>query len=473
MANYDLTPRIAPNLDRHLVFPILEFLQERQLYADEDILKAKIELLNNTNMVDYAMDIHKSLYHTEEVPQEMVERRVEVVARLKALEEAAAPLVTFLQNPNAVGELRAEKQYNLQMLSERYQVDTYALVLSLLKYNFNQIGPEQIEALYQYAKFQFECGNYSGAADYLYQYRGLCTNNERSLSALWGKLAAEILMQNWDVALEELNRLKEIIDSKSFASPLNQVQSRIWLMHWSLYIFFNHDNGRTQIIDLFNQDKYLNAIQTNAPHLLRYLATSFIVNKRRRPQFKDFIKVIQQEQYSHEDPITEFLACIYVNYDFDAAQKKMRECEELTCAAAIPFTWHRADQVILNDPFLGKRVEEGNFVPLRDEFLENARLFIFETYCRIHQRIDMGYVLFMVLAEKLNLNYDEAERWIVNLIRTSKLDAKIDSKLGTVVMEPNHPNVYEQLIDHTKAMSGRTYKLVSQLLEQAQAQPAR
>lgn len=46
-----------------------------------------------------------------------------------------------------------------------------------------------------------------------------------------------------------------------------------------------------------------------------------------------------------------------------------------------------------------------------------------------------------VLAEKLNLNYEEAERWIVNLIRTSKLDAKIDSKTGTVAMEPNHPNV--------------------------------
>lgn len=51
-------------------------------------------------------------------------------------------------------------------------------------------------------------------------------------------------------------------------------------------------------------------------------------------------------------------------------------------------------QAILNDPFLGKRAEEGNFttVPLRDEFLENARIFIFETFCRIHQRIDMGYV---------------------------------------------------------------------------------
>ncbi|KAH8485701.1 hypothetical protein Peur_070715 [Populus x canadensis] len=437
MATYDLTPRIAPNLDRHLVFPLLEFLQESQLYPDEQILKAKIELLNKTNMVDYAMDIHKSLYRTEEVPQDMIDRRAEVVARLKALEEAAAPLVEFLQNASAMQELRADKQYNLQMLHDRYQ-----------------IGQEQIEALYQYAKFQFECGNYSGAADYLYQYRGLCNNSERSLSALWGKMAAEILMQNWDIALEELNRLKEIIDSKSFSSPLNQVQSRIWLMHWSLFIFFNNDNGRTQIIDLFNQDKYLNAIQTNAPHLLRYLATAFIVNKRRRPQFKDFIKVIQQEQHSYKDPITEFLACVYVNYDFDEAQKKMKECEE----------------VILNDPFLGKRLEDGSFsnVLLRDEFLENARLFIFETYCRIHQRIDIG-----VLAEKLNLNFEEAERWIVNLIRNSKLDAKIDSESGTVIMEPNHPNVYEQLIDHTKALSGRTSKSVSQILEHAHAQAAR
>ena len=52
----------------------------------------------------------------------MVERRAEVVARLKALEEAAAPIVSFLQNANAVQELRADKQYNLQMLNDRYQV---------------------------------------------------------------------------------------------------------------------------------------------------------------------------------------------------------------------------------------------------------------------------------------------------------------------------------------------------------------
>lgn len=252
---------------------------------------------------------------------------------------------------------------------------------------YEQIGPEQIEALYQYAKFQFECGNYSGAADFLYQYRALCTDSDRNLSAIWGKLAAEILMQNWDVALEELNRLREIIDAKvhnksllhtytffsspslwisdnvlffvvqNFGSPLTQLQSRIWLMHWSLFIFFNHDSGRNGIIDLFLYDRsiisltlllfdqnhnlvkfndklkifrYLNAIQTNAPHLMRYLATALIINKKKRIQLKEFIKVIQQDQYSYKDPITEFLQCLYVNYDFDGAQQKLRECEDVS-----------------------------------------------------------------------------------------------------------------------------------------------
>lgn len=437
MAEHDLTSRIAPHLDRHLVFPILEFLQERQLYADGEILKVKIDLLSQTNMVDYAMDIHKSLYRTEEVPQEMMDRRGDVVARLKSLEEAAAPLISFLQNATLVQELRADKQYNLQMLNDKFQ-----------------IGAKEVEALYQYAKFQFECGNYSGAADYLYQYRALCTNSDRSLSALWGKLAAEILMQNWDVALEELNHLKEIIDSKSFASPLYQLQNRIWLMHWSLFIFFNHENGRNAIIDLFFQDRYLNAIQTNANHLLRYVATAVIVNKRRRNMLKELIKVIQLENHAYNDPIIEFLECLYINYNFEGAQKKLKECEH----------------VILNDPFLGKRAEDGNFttIPLRDEFLENARLFIFETYCRIHQCIDIG-----MLAEKLNMSYDEAESWIMNLVRNAKLEAKIDFVSGTVVMETSRINVHEQLIESMKNLNMRTYLLAKNLVEQAPTAPAR
>jgi translation initiation factor 3 subunit E len=79
----------------------------------------------------------------------------------------------------------------------------------------------------------------------------------------------------------------------------------------------------------FSFVRYLNAIQTNAPHLLRYLATAVVVNKRRRNMLKELIKVIQQEQNSYKDPITEFLECLYVNYDFDGAQHKLHQCEQV------------------------------------------------------------------------------------------------------------------------------------------------
>lgn len=41
----------------------------------------------------------------------------------------------------------------------------------------------------------------------------------------------------------------------------------------------------------------------------------------------------------------------------------------------------------------------------------------------------MSVSLLSMLADKLNMTPEEAERWIVNLIRNARLDAKIDSKL--------------------------------------------
>ena len=38
-------------------------------------------------------------------------------------------------------------------------------------------------------------------------------SDKNALAALWGKLASEILMQDWDTALDDLNRLKDVIDA--------------------------------------------------------------------------------------------------------------------------------------------------------------------------------------------------------------------------------------------------------------------
>lgn len=71
------------------------------------------------------------------------------------------------------------------------------------------------------------------------------------MNVLWGKLASEILVQNWETALEDVNKLREYIDSNVIGNSLQVLQQRTWLIHWSLFVFFNHVKGRDLIIEMF------------------------------------------------------------------------------------------------------------------------------------------------------------------------------------------------------------------------------
>ena len=94
-------------------------------------------------------------------------------------------MLNVIENPEVAQSLRQDK-YTLKLF-------------------FLQLILEQITALYNFGQFQFSYGNYSGAADYLYHFRVLSTDVDRTTLAHWGKLAFDILTGNWEVALEELN----------------------------------------------------------------------------------------------------------------------------------------------------------------------------------------------------------------------------------------------------------------------------
>lgn len=70
----------------------------------------------------------------------------------------------------------------------------------------------------------------------------------------WPRLEGKSMLHR-DTALEDMTKLKELIDANTFAPALEQMQQRAWLMHWGLYIFFNHENGRNLIIDFLFQDR--------------------------------------------------------------------------------------------------------------------------------------------------------------------------------------------------------------------------
>lgn len=47
------------------------------------------------------------------------------------------------------------------------------------------------------------------------------TDNDKVSAATWGKLACEILSTNWDAAMEEVQRVKESIDTKVWKRDQN------------------------------------------------------------------------------------------------------------------------------------------------------------------------------------------------------------------------------------------------------------
>ncbi|KAK5135031.1 eukaryotic translation initiation factor 3 subunit E [Meristemomyces frigidus] len=423
---YSLLGHLLPNLDRHLVFPLLNF-QEEETPEDEDttdITQLKYSLLKQTNMHDFVGDLFAQLNDLSERPQEYSSKRDDVLARRAQFEEDTEKLQNLLADADVVGNLRSDKEGNMKYLADNHGVTK-----------------DMVEQLYDFGQFQYSCGDYHSAAELLYQYRILSTDNDRVNAATWGKLASDILTTNWESAMEEVTKLKESIDTRLFNNTLAQLEHRTWLIHWSLFPFFNHEPAREALTDLFFSQPYINTIQTSCPWILRYLVAAVVTNRNRpgsktnffygnyQKQLKDLVRIVRQEQYEYNDPVTAFVKALYVDFDFEEAQKRLSE----------------ADEILRSDFFL---------VATADSFMDAARHLISESYCKIHQRIDIKD-----LSKRLGLSSDEGEKWIVNLIRDTRVDAKIDYKAGTVIM--NHPpmSVYQQVIERTKGGFFRTQVL--------------
>ena len=172
----DITSMVSTQLDLHLMFPILEFMDENQLYSKKTLLQAKLDLLKPTKMVEYAMDIHREL-HGEEPPAEMQAQVDAVYANLEELKNGdALPLVELRadERKEEVEKLIADGKFTPEHLQENYDV-----------------VPAAISALFKYAKAWYECGDYEKSLRYLDHFRMLVDPaSDQSFEALWGKYAA-------------------------------------------------------------------------------------------------------------------------------------------------------------------------------------------------------------------------------------------------------------------------------------------
>lgn len=423
LAKYDLSTKMVPFLDGHLIFPILTFLQEIGLYKKTDIDRALLKILEGTSMIDYTMEIYTSL--GEEVPQSLSDRREEVLEQIGQSREKLMALLQILEDPDKVQQIASFK--SIGEMCTAFELE-----------------PDVIDGLVQYAKLQYDCGNYALSGELLKHYRSMMGQDSerpmtsRQVSCIWGSLASFILNREFEEvpgverAADVIAKINEFLENTKMPKKEVLLQ-KTWLLHWTLHAIFTPDKVDAKLLDFFLNEKSLSIISLSCPHLFRYVAACLILQKRLKHLMKDTVWIIHHESSTYTDPVTRFLLALYVEMDFDQAQIELQNCKEV-CKV---------------DYFLNRHWSE---------FEENARLLIFETYCRIHQCINIR-----MIATRLNMEAEEAEVWIVKLIQNAKLDARIDSEKSRVVMSKAPASVYQQVIEKTKNLSFRSTMLLSNL----------
>lgn len=122
-----------------------------------------------------------------------------------------------------------------------------------------QVTTEDVDAIYELAKFYFECGQYVLSSPLLRRFLELNADPQKELSALWGKIASDLAMGEWSegthlysfvslVVVDNFARLETLIESTSV--PLKQLQLRTWAAHWSLFAFFQIPQKESYHVDL-------------------------------------------------------------------------------------------------------------------------------------------------------------------------------------------------------------------------------
>lgn len=132
-ANLEISSLLLPHLDRHLALPVLNFLEEHTVYPKDEVLQAKLELLQPTNMVHYLDSVRKELNgdSSNVVSAEVKTRADQIVERRDELREKADQVIAIISNPQVAAALGQDKERNLATLKEKYGV-SFLLLLCLL-----------------------------------------------------------------------------------------------------------------------------------------------------------------------------------------------------------------------------------------------------------------------------------------------------------------------------------------------------
>lgn len=365
----------------------------------------------------------KELHYGEEYPQdgsvvtETAGKKVEVrIETVSARDES--------------GKFVQREQYEVYVYQARGRISTHVF-----------------DALVEMATILHDAGRYKEAAEVLKFCRIVADDeNPKFASVLWGLLACTICSSMWATAKQTIEDIRtyvtkelgEDIDFKS-RNEISNVTCRNWLLHWGLFVFFK--GGETMsshyldiVFDNANRSYHMrqqsnqNVVDSVSPHLLRYLAAACVLNRTKRSALYGTLRMIKG-CYEYRDALTDFIELLAGQANFEKA------------LATIP----KIAELVEGDYFLSG---------LKANIVDGAWKLTFEHYIRTHRTVSIETVARRMYAsetpagEKIDSSLmAQAEVWIANLIRETKVVAKIDSVGGKVEVSSGAQSIHQRVYD--------------------------
>lgn len=250
-------------------------------------------------------------------------------------------------------------------------------------------------------------------------------------SSLWGLLASSLSANRWHVAEEAIKSLRRKVfadrmeeETKTYdvlADRRLDTRARSWLLHWGLFLFFKGGESKSEellrlVFDYQNSHVYRKVIETVAPQLIRYVVAAALANRDRSALYNAMHMI--KNMYEYSDALTSFVDTLIRQCDLEGALELLPSVEALA----------------RDDYFLNDRVHL---------IMEGARKVLFESYLKTHSAVSIAMMKSYLASD---MDDAAAEVWIANLLRESRLVAKIDSVEGLVLVSASTRDVHEAIL---------------------------
>ena len=304
------TMRTWRYLDPHFLLSILDFVEEKNLASQSEVLDARIRAVSSTYMVDYLVELFGKAKQT--VPEDLESRKESAMAEFESKQAILRPLLVVIES---------EGMESIKNMS---------LADFCLKYN---LPTDVLDVLFEYARLSYQVGDYKTSSDLLKIYRILTSSSEtstvptdRQIRAMWGSIASYIVQEEYTAASELIAKLMEFFDTTTLPKDkFSSGASGLWLLHWSLLVLLKAGNPmNAELVSMILRDKYFNVVSVSSPYLWRYMSALVLLSGS-SSQFptNDMAVMISKDSEASQDPINAFMVDMFVHYNFDAAENRI------------------------------------------------------------------------------------------------------------------------------------------------------